>query len=72
MKRNQKPALRRKGKILPIDSYSLMGDPAGTNGISCFAVFAVKTRRVIQPFRPAQGQTVTDERQAVHRSPSDP
>jgi len=28
MKRKQKSASRRRGEILPIDSYSLMGDPA--------------------------------------------
>jgi len=27
MKRKQKSASRRRGEILPIDSYSLMGDP---------------------------------------------
>ena len=29
MKRKQKSASRRRGEILPIDSYSLMGDPDG-------------------------------------------
>ena len=30
MKRKQKSASRRRGEILPIDSYSLMGDPNAT------------------------------------------
>ena len=31
MKRKQKSASRRRGEILPIDSYSLMGDPSSSD-----------------------------------------
>ena len=34
MKRKQKSASRRRGEILPIDSYSLMGDPGAHMGRS--------------------------------------
>ena len=35
MKRKQKSASRRRGEILPIDSYSLMGDPNAPSQCLC-------------------------------------
>jgi len=42
MKRKKKSASRRRGEILPIDSYSLMGDPDSSSCVGAVGALRKK------------------------------